>query len=314
MTPADLTRRTLVAGAGGLLAPAGFARAEAASDCAFLVVGDWGRRGNATQRAVAAQMARRARSLNSNFVVTVGDNFYTSGVRSLESAHWRQSFLDVYDMDALPIWYPALGNHDYLGDPDIQVAYAELSAHWRMPSRYYRKTVIAGPDCTIDLFILDTYPIADPEGHRRPAAEVRAQWNWFDREAATSRADWKIVFGHHPLRTSGWQAREYPYLRRWLAPRLELYNVQAYVAGHDHHLEHIQARGVAHIITGGGAEGEPLAAKKVRGHRQGWATPGFTSFQVAGDVMTVTFIDAKGRDLGAARIDKRSGRSGLDHS
>ncbi|CAN7280026.1 metallophosphoesterase [Phenylobacterium sp. LjRoot219] len=303
MSSPGLSRRTVVAGLGALAAAPGFAvAASPRSRDSFLALGDWGRKGARQQRAVAQAMASRARDIGSRFVVTVGDNFYAAGVRSTLDGHWRQSFTDVYDLQTLHTWYPALGNHDHNGDPDIQVAYSQHFAGWRMDGRYYRQTVALSGGRTLDLFVLDTAPIADPSSYAASRSNLHAQWGWFDREMLASRADWKIVVGHHPILSSGYKKRDFSLLNRWLEPRLQRYGVHAYLAGHDHHLEYIHSGGVAHIISGGGSEGDALARRCVAGHVQGWPSAGFTAFEIAGDVMTVTFIDAQGRDLGAAQV------------
>lgn len=299
-----LTRRAVMAGLGALAAAPGIAAAAPGPRDSFLVLGDWGRRGGRLQRPVADQLAAWGRRLDSRFVVTVGDNFYRMGVSSPSDPHWRQSFADVYDLETLHTWYPALGNHDHNGDPDAQVAYSKRFSGWRMESRYYRQTLDLTAGRTLDLFVLDTAPLADP--HRYPARKstVRAQWEWFDREMLASRADWKIVVGHHPIVSSGYQNRTYPRLNRWLQPRLELHGVHAYLTGHDHHLEQIEAGGVTHVVSGGGAGGDPMSRYRAAGHVQGWPTAGFAAVTIAGDVMSVAFVDAQGHELGVGRIPR----------
>lgn len=298
-----LSRRAVLVGLGAVaVAPGIAAAATPPSRDSFLVLGDWGRRGAPIQRAVAAQMAQRARRLDSRFVVTVGDNFYKYGVSDTLDRHWRQSFADVYDLEALHTWYPALGNHDYNGNPNAQVGFSQIFAGWRMDGRYYRRTEALADGRTLDLFVLDTAPLADPWRYPQRRSRVRAQWAWFDREMLASRADWKVVVGHHPLLSSGYQERAYPLLDAWLRPRLEHYGVHAYLTGHDHHLEQIRHGGVTHIVSGGGAGGDPMSMRRAEGHVQGWPSAGFAAVEIAGDLMTVAFVDDQGRDLGTARI------------
>lgn len=296
-----LSRRAVIVGLGLVAAAPEIAAAAPARD-SFLILGDWGRRGAPIQRAVAEQMAVRARRIDCRFVVTVGDNFYKYGVGNTLDSHWRQSFADVYDLKALHTWHPALGNHDHNGDPDAQVGFSQRFAGWRMDGRYYRRTVSLAGRRSLDLFVLDTAPLANPWAYPQSKAAIRAQWRWFDREMAASTADWKLVAGHHPLVSSGYHERAYPLLEAWLTPRLERFGVHAYLAGHDHHLEHLRVGGVTHIISGGGAEGDPMTPRRPAAHVQGWPSAGFAAVEVAGDLMTVTFVDAGGRDLGAARI------------
>jgi tartrate-resistant acid phosphatase type 5 len=304
MSSTNLNRRAVLAGLGALAATPAIGVAAPPPYDSFLVLGDWGRRGNRTQRAVAQAMADRARAIGSRFVVTVGDNFYSDGVAGPLDPHWRQSFAGVYDLQTLHTWYPALGNHDYNGDPDAQVAYSQRFAGWRMDGRHYRQTATLCGGRTLDLFVLDTAPVADPANYPVRKSQIRAQYDWFDREMLASRADWKIVVGHHPIVSSGYQKRVFPRLNRWLEPRLRAYGVQAYMTGHDHHLEEIRSGGVTHIVSGGGAAADPMARRRVEGHVQGWPSAGFAACEIAGDVLRVTFVDAEGRDLGTAQVPR----------
>jgi len=300
---AQLSRRALVAGLGALAAaPRTAAADQPAARDSFLILGDWGRRGAPAQRAVAEQMAAWARRFGSRFVVTVGDNFYKYGVSDTLDSHWRQSFADVYDLQTLHTWYPALGNHDYRGDPDAQVGFSGRFPGWRMDGRYYRQSVALAGGRSLDLFVLDTAPLADPQHFPQRRSTVRAQWDWFDREMLASTADWKLVVGHHPLVSSGYQERAYPLLDAWLTPRLERFGVHAYLSGHDHHLEHLRVGGVTHVVSGGGAGGDPMTLRRPAGHVQGWPSAGFAAVEVAGDLMTMTFVDDRGRELGSAPI------------
>ena len=61
----------------------------------FLVLSDWGRCGDAIQRAVADGMATVAATDAPEFVIACGDNFYEAGVESVDDPHWQASFENV---------------------------------------------------------------------------------------------------------------------------------------------------------------------------------------------------------------------------
>jgi len=84
-----------------------------------MVLGDWGRRGEHGQGAVAAAMGRVADRVPPEFVISTGDNFYPSGLRGPGDAlNFRGSFTGVYTAPSLQApWHAVLGNHDY-GDGD----------------------------------------------------------------------------------------------------------------------------------------------------------------------------------------------------
>jgi tartrate-resistant acid phosphatase type 5 len=110
-----------------------------------------------------------------------------------------------------------------------------------MPSRYY--TFKAGPVFFIAI---------DTEGW------TIAQLEWIERRLAAADNDpeikWRIVYGHHPIYTSGvhLNERRIGTLRRELLPVLKAHHVDAYICGHDHDLEHLRAEGIEFFIAGGG--------------------------------------------------------------
>ena len=94
----------------------------------FVVFGDWGRQGEQDQVEVAAQMASAAKATGAKFIISVGDNFYEDGVASTDDPHWRKSFEEVYQAPSLQVpWYAILGNHDYHGNCEAQIAYSKIN-------------------------------------------------------------------------------------------------------------------------------------------------------------------------------------------
>src|SRR5580692_6262701 len=126
----SISRRGLVLAAAGLATLPAQARAPSLD---FVVIGDWGRRGRWHQREVATQMGRTAATLGSQFVISVGDNFYENGVDSVTDPYWRTSFEQIYTDPALMTpWYITLGNHDYRGNVEAQLAYSGPTGRWRL--------------------------------------------------------------------------------------------------------------------------------------------------------------------------------------
>ena len=211
--------------------------------------GDFGT-GSPHQAAVAHAIAQRNSSQPFDLGITMGDNFYFCGVRSVNDSKWKTRWEELYTPLGFP-FYAALGNHDYghppiicplqRSSPDAEVAYTALSKSWRMPARYY--TFKAGPVLFIAI---------DTEGW---SAEQLA---WIQATLAASAADpdikWRIVYGHHPIYTSGTHLNERRIgeLREQLLPVLKAAHVDAYICGHDHDLEHLRSDGMEFLICGGG--------------------------------------------------------------
>ena len=288
-------RRTILQGLGGLAAAAALpATARAcASGHSFVAIGDWGKNGAARQREVAEAMAMTAGAADSRFVLSVGDNFYPAGVASAQDPQWRASFEEVYHQPALQTpWYVALGNHDHRGDHAAQIAYSGRSHRWRMPARYYVASSSQTGVHGLDVFVLDTAPMLPMHGEL-VAQAIRGsftwgrrddQLTWLDRALARSTAPWKVVVGHHPIHSGG-RHGDPSELVADLKPILEARGVQAYLAGHDHVLQHVRRGPVDYIVTGSGASAGSV--RTVQGTRFRASREGFALFTVQPETMAL---------------------------
>ncbi len=298
------TRRSLLLGAASAVLTPALANATPGA-LSFLVVGDWGDPHEDVQRNVASAMGDVAQRMGSNFVISTGDNFYNNGVRSIHDPQWQATYEDIYTAPSLQTpWYVVLGNHDYNGSPSAEVDYTQVSARWRMPSRYWRQDMTL-PDATqAAFFFIDTTPITLLVGLRDavPQADfgARDQVMWLERELAACTAPWKIVVGHHPIFSSGQHGRSAG-VAEHVRPLLERYGVQAYLNGHDHDLEHLSAGGVAYICSGSGSEARALRAA-VSQSRFAMARAGFVRCTLTRDALDVSFFNSTGASEYVATI------------
>ena len=238
-----------------------------------LAFGDFGN-GSTGQKQVAASMLRYHRQTPFDFAITLGDNFYDSGMQSPDDPRWQTWWAALYDPLGIK-FYATFGNHDWVfGDsPAAEILYTGRSQSWRLPAPYY--TFTAGP---VQFFALDTNEISE------------AQRLWLKDELEKSRAPWKLVYGHHPIYSAGTHGDNNGLIRR-LLPLLKD-RADIYLAGHDHDLEHLKPEGGLHFfISGGGGAGirqpkpDPrcLFAKGVHG---------FTVLEADMTALKVSFIGA----------------------
>jgi tartrate-resistant acid phosphatase type 5 len=280
-----------------------------AGDLNFLVFGDWGRQGETDQMDVATQMGIAANALKPQFIISVGDNFYEDGVVSTSDPQWETSFENVYHTPALQVpWYVALGNHDYRGSCDAQIAYSRLSRRWNMPARYFNLTRQIDTATAVDFFYLDTTPMVKSYWHE-PGYREHVSTLYFPKQLAclmaalaASTAPWKIVIGHHPIYSGGGilghgDTRE---LIADVLPLLKQYQVQAYFNGHDHNLQHLKAGTVNLFDSGAGSRARPVF--RTRYTKFAEACSGFTAVTLQADCMKVRMIDDRGRLLYTANI------------
>jgi tartrate-resistant acid phosphatase type 5 len=212
-------------------------------------LGDFGS-GNEHQRAVARAMAKRHSQEPFDLGISLGDNFYRCGVHGVNDSTWDKRWEELYTPLGIP-FYTSLGNHDYgnppvicpghRGSPEVEIKRSEQSQSWRMPGRYY--TFVAGP---ARFFAIDT------EGWST------AQLAWLTEKLQSTRNEsgvtWRVVYGHHPMYTSGvhLNERRIGALRRQLAPLFKATGVDVFIAGHDHDMEHLRADGIEYLISGAG--------------------------------------------------------------
>ncbi|MBP6589262.1 MAG: metallophosphoesterase [Chitinophagaceae bacterium] len=282
----------------------------------FIVMGDWGRNGADHQREVAVQMGKTANRIQSQFTISTGDNFYPSGVISEWDPLWRYSYEDIYtDFRLQWDWYPVLGNHDYKSNPEAQVKYSQISRRWRMPSRYYSKLFSIPGDTASKVLILfiDTNPFIpkfysnSEYGPNVKTQDSTRQKKWIEKELSQKdpRIKWKIVVGHHPMYTGSIRTEDYDVqaVRYSLDPLLKKYKVDAYLAGHDHSLQHIQrAEGPHYIISG--AASERTWAQLIPGSKMAASAYGFFSFAVLPQTLIIQAIDYEGRVIYRNEIKK----------
>ena len=329
MTIRHISRRGALQffGAAGLAATMPFdgllARGARDGGLTFLGVGDWGRDGGNHQREVAGQMARVADGNGARFIISVGDNFYESGVTGIDDPAWQSSFERVYDAPSLQLpWRVALGNHDYIGNAQAQIDYSAKSDRWHLPSRWYDFTERAPDGATAQFFVIDTSPMLDQyyeDGAKKvkvadQRANVPVQVAWLDRELARSTADWKIVIGHHPVYTGkadGADAKAEPEHRHGgnpeliaaIDPLIQRHGVALYLNGHDHDLQHVLHGDTHYICTGAGS----LTNERCFLGESDFCSleSGFVSCRLDLHTLRVTYIDYRGRPLNVVDIPAR---------
>jgi hypothetical protein len=199
----------------------------------FAVLGDFGT-GESAQYALAERMAALHQTFPFELVVLVGDNIYGSD----RPQDYRRKFELPYKplLDAGVKFYGALGNHD------------------AREQRFYKLFNMEGklfysfraPKQSVRFFALEsTYMQPD-------------QIKWLANELANSGEDWKIVYQHHPLYSSGRTHGSDVRLRSAIEPLLIKNDVKLMLAGHDHIYERTKPQhGITHFVAGSGGKLRP---------------------------------------------------------
>ncbi|MEU5837668.1 metallophosphoesterase [Streptomyces diacarni] len=297
-----VSRRTVLAGAGGVGAAAvlgggavaqpAWAAAPAAeklplpdkAELTVLLTGDAGTGGDG-QWAVADAARALCERRGVDLAIGLGDNIYENGPESDTDDEFQSKFERPNTGIDVP-WLMVLGNHDTSGiipgsggwpsRGDHEVAYHRHSARWYMPDRHYTVAVPAGSgEPVAEFFAVDTTPLSsyvlqtDPE-YYWDGPFARRQRAWLEKSLAASRARWKFVFAHHPLRNNGTHrnAGEYEgvscgdYLSgkhvEELYEEVVVGRAEFLLAGHDHSLQILDTagtyRGTQQIVCGAAAK------------------------------------------------------------
>ncbi|XP_045827160.1 purple acid phosphatase 7-like isoform X2 [Trifolium pratense] len=254
--------------------------------------------------------------LNIEFVISTGDNFYEDGLEGVEDPAFYESFVNIYTAPSLQkIWYNVLGNHDYRGDVEAQLSpiLSQKDSRWVCLRSFILDAGI------VEFFFVDTTPFVekyftDPEDHTYdwngvlPRESYRAELlKDVDSALVQSKAKWKIVVGHHTIKTAGHHGNTQE-LVELLLPILKSNKVDAYINGHDHCLEHIidKESGIQFFTSGGGSKAwrgdiQPWNAEELKLYYDG---QGFMSVQISETNADIVFYDVFGKVLHTWSISK----------
>ncbi len=264
----------------------------------FFVLSDWGYNGSDNQLRVAAEMENVARIVRPEFVLTCGDNFQLTGVKSTSDLQWGLNFEDVYtDRSLLIPWYAALGNHDYEGNPDAEVAYSNLNDYWKMPSRYYSFVEPVDSFTTVRFIVLDTEALIseyrnlpDPGNY-----STLAQYSWLVNLLPQVKEDWIVVVGHHPVYSANLYHGDSKEINIMIKPLLDHYKVDFYLCGHDHNFEHAREEGKTTDYFVNGTGGTLRACSSNERTVFSLSKLGYTYISISRRMASVRFITDEGR-------------------
>lgn len=276
----------------------------------FIVIGDWGRNGEFHQKPVAREMNIASKTLDAEFVVSVGDNFYPVGVQSTMDPQWKQSFEDIYSQhDLNKPWLIALGNHDYGGSVQAQIDYSNVSRRWELPAPYYTKTFEMEDGSGEALFIvIDTNPFIKKyhsypgiHGEQIRAQDTKAQLAWLEKvlQDRGPKVRWTVVVGHHPMYSGGKrkQAEETEEIRAIFEPLFSKHKVDVYLTGHEHDLQIIQPKGKHTVQYLSGAASEIRPAGEREGTKFAVSDGGFMGMTLTKDVLRTLVVNGEGKVL-----------------
>jgi hypothetical protein len=255
----------------------------------FAVIGDVGR-GDARQYDTAAEMAAWHERFDFEFVLMLGDNIYPSGREDDFATRFERPYRALLERGVR--FHAVIGNHDPQGIEHY--APFGMGGH-----RYYTFSTTAGPpwaERRVQFFALDTVGLTVSERQ------------WLRRELEVSDADWRIVFQHHPIYTSGrYRFRAFA-ARRQLESLFVDFGVNVVFSGHEHVYERmLPQRGVHYFTSGSGGALRPDDLQPSRLTATGFDDDThFMLVEVTGDTLHFQVINRTGDSVDAGRIERRT--------
>jgi hypothetical protein len=247
----------------------------------FAVIGDSGT-GDSNQYRLAKVFTDLYQRYPYEFVLMLGDNMYGG-----ENANdFRRKFEIPYKpvLDKNVKFYAALGNHDSTN----QRMYKLFNMGGE---RFYTFRPKAG----IRFFALDSNYMD------------RTQLQWLEKELQSSGSDWKIMYFHHPIYSSGGRHGSDTALRDQLEPLFLKYGVDVVMAGHEHFYERLKPqKGIHYFISGGAGKlrkGDVGGTYTDKAFDQGFH---FMIFEIDGDQMHFQTISDQGKTVDSGIITRRS--------
>lgn len=241
-------------------------------------IGDSGT-GAAAQYRVASWLAASREAFPFELVLMLGDNLYGGESASAYDAKFARPYAPLLD-DGVK-FYASLGNHD----ETRQTFYEPFGMNGK---RYYTFK----PRDGVRFFALDSNYL-EPE-----------QLEWLDKQLASSESQWKIVFFHHPIYSSGGRHGSDVNLRRALEPLFIKHGVDVVFQGHDHFYERLEPQNGIHYFVSGAAaklrrgDIEPTAIH-AEGFDQGYH---FMLMEIAGNELHFQVISDRGETVDAGVI------------
>ncbi|KAL5702796.1 acid phosphatase [Ranunculus cassubicifolius] len=284
----------------------------------FLVVGDWGRKGAYNQSRVAFQMGKVGEKMDVNFIISTGDNFYHNGLSSVADPAFYDSFTRIYTAKSLQKqWYNVLGNHDYRGDVEAQLSpsLTRIDSKWLCKRSFIVNTENA------DIFFVDTTPFVteyftNPKGHKFDWRGVMPREKYTGKvlkdlklALKSSNAKWKIVIGHHTIRSAGHHGDTQELIDQ-LNPILVDNDVDFYINGHDHCLEHMSSNDneskIQYFTSGGGSKAWKGDFEKNKYGLEFYHDgQGFMAVKLAPNKAQIRFYDVFGKVLHKVDVSKQ---------
>jgi DNA repair exonuclease SbcCD nuclease subunit len=247
----------------------------------FAAIGDNGT-GNKPEYQIADKLAAAHEKFPFGFVVMMGDNLY--------GGENPNDFVDKFErpyqalLKAGVKFYATLGNHD---DPARQISYEKFN----MGGKHY---YTFKPQQGVRFFSLDSNYMD------------KRQLDWFETELKASTSEWKIVYFHHPIYSSGEKHGSNMELRTAIESLMVKYGVDVVMNGHEHFYERLKPqKGINYFIVGSSGQLREGNIGKTELTAKGFDRDNvFMLAEIVGDDMFFQVISRAGKTVDSGSIKR----------
>ena len=273
----------------------------------FISIGDWGS-GSASQKLVAKAIEKISKEENIAFVLNLGDAFYNAGVTGLDDPKFNSFYENIYGSALKVPWYITIGDHDHRGDVSAMLKYKSKHDNWIFPSLYYTFSHGGGYLPTLKGIVVDSVGLEGAfteEGDDRRFQEDytplytdkkagEEQITWLKHQLAkTNSQSWNIVIGHRPVLTSVVRPRTAAENKTAAMVQTLLHdtNVDLYINGHDHSVQHLSDSRITYLVNGVGGHKTFHNRTHIPQVVYSDAFYGFCIHRVKANTLTTQFVD-----------------------
>lgn len=175
-------------------------------------------------------------------------------------------------------------------------AHHTVSSRWHIPGRYYSFTKDKD-GIRVSFIVLDTE-------NRGSSSQIK----WFKEELRKAQgSDWIIVYGHHPMYSSGSHGGSST-LQRYYKAAMQDAKVALLISGHDHQMEYMKyndnRKSMDFVLSGAGAKLRSQSSSHLRSvYNAGLSSTyknqyGFAGIEISGSKAKITYVDRYGNVMG----------------